>query len=160
MTAIAHHGITIQSVPVDDQPHVGFSFRASCLCGWHSQPEPRVDAVKAGRCHVEDRPTPATGPTTCEPWCSDGDGHPDELFVEDQRCDSSVMNVELSLPDDPLTVSPHESMPDFAMVYASKRPAESLRIHVNHNDEPDVLYTPAEAQQLIEALQLLLVQVA
>lgn len=25
-------------------------------------------------------------PVTCAPWCEQGDGHPDEIFVEDQTC--------------------------------------------------------------------------
>jgi hypothetical protein len=37
-----------------------------------------------------------TGPIVCTPWCEDGDGHPNELFAEDQRCFSPSLRVELS----------------------------------------------------------------
>lgn len=31
-------------------------------------------------------PSPAVEPITCQPWCRQGDGHPDERVHEDQWC--------------------------------------------------------------------------
>lgn len=39
-----------------------------------------------------------TGPVTCKPWCCHGDGHPAELYVEDQYCASEMLTVEFSDP--------------------------------------------------------------
>lgn len=32
------------------------------------------------------KPTKATGPVRCKPWCTIGNGHADEAFIEDQGC--------------------------------------------------------------------------
>jgi hypothetical protein len=35
----------------------------------------------------------------CAPWCTDGDGHPNEIFRQDQRCYSPMVYVDSSLMD-------------------------------------------------------------
>jgi hypothetical protein len=43
------------------------------------------------------RIAPATlPPVTCAPWCTDGEGHRDELMWEDQYCSSDEVRVEVS----------------------------------------------------------------
>jgi len=43
------------------------------------------------------RIAPATlPPVTCAPWCTDGEGHRDELLWEDQYCSSDEVRVEVS----------------------------------------------------------------
>ena len=39
---------------------------------------------------------PNVAPVVCQPWCTDGDGHPDETLAEDQTCYSARTDVDLS----------------------------------------------------------------
>ena len=40
--------------------------------------------------------SPAIEPITCQPWCQNGDGHPDEKMREDQSCLGVEHRVHLS----------------------------------------------------------------
>lgn len=35
-------------------------------------------------------------PVQCQPWCSEGDGHPDEWYTDDQQCRTAERSVDLS----------------------------------------------------------------
>jgi hypothetical protein len=41
-----------------------------------------------------DRPT--MPPITCQPWCSDGEGHADARYAEDQVCFSDALTSEFA----------------------------------------------------------------
>jgi hypothetical protein len=41
-------------------------------------------------------PSPSVEPIVCQPWCRDGDGHPDERMREDQWCLGVEHSVHLS----------------------------------------------------------------
>lgn len=43
--------------------------------------------------------TVSTGPVECTTWCYNGDGHPREMFREDQRCYSEFDYIDLTLTD-------------------------------------------------------------
>ena len=58
--------------------------------------------------------SPAVAPIVCQPWCRQGDGHPDERVREDQWCSGVEHQVPLSaeptsLLSDGSTEQPHLS---------------------------------------------------
>ncbi len=44
------------------------------------------DSVSRAPSGVANETPGGPAPIQCAPWCSDGDGHSDEIFREDQRC--------------------------------------------------------------------------
>jgi hypothetical protein len=151
-TATAVHGITVERVPSQDQPHAGLDSKASCLCGWSSHVMPRIDVIVAGHRHVDRAPTPSTGPVECQPWCVYADGHSNATFREDQWCGTEMLKVDLTLPQ----VGDDEP---YALVSAYQAPGETLMVLVGHGDGPEMRFTPDEARQLVENVQLVLGQV-
>lgn len=109
---------------------------------------------------TEKRPTPAAGPVVCQPWCTDSDGHPGEVFAMDQSCYTEDLHIPLSRPglmqDNDVMVTP-----EWLSVYARQDPGAGtpvLVVSVDGMAAPDL--TPAEAHHLIETLQLILGQVS
>lgn len=112
-----------------------------------------------------DAPDSSRGLVECLPWCVDRNGHPDETYRDDQRCFGEELSVDLSLhreiPEarlDERTGNWH-SAPDSVKVYAERTPDQDVQVHLQRGDGPEVRYTVGEAQQLVEALHLVLGQV-
>lgn len=110
-----------------------------------------------------DPPALADGPIDCAPWCKYADGHPG-MFREDQRCYSDELRIdlsthqriELSVADETGAWAPG---PDYVTVFAKREADGGTVLCVSRADEDEANYTPAEAGQLVEALQLLLGQI-
>lgn len=60
----------------------------------------------------------------CRPWCETGDGHPHEIFRDNQICCSPELRIEMSLePPVPLAVRRgNQTAPDRLDVYAEQKP--------------------------------------
>jgi len=100
---------------------------------------------------VRSTPTPATGPIQCRPWCEDGDGHPRELFAEDQCCTSVEGRFVVSREESWLMVD-GSTRPASAAVCAGQRPGEAAHVAVvTHNDQ-GVTLTPEEARVMARQL--------
>lgn len=101
---------------------------------------------------TEDR----VAPITCTPWCSSGDGHPNEVYESDQNCYSATDYVLLPLNGRVRNV---EYGDFFAQIGVSARRdlgfLPCVHIHLTLVD-PDVdvgvKFTPAEARWLAAEL--------
>ncbi len=109
--------------------------------------------------------TPADGPIECAPWCAQGDGHPDQWCLDDQHCIGALLRVDTTLEPPIEQDHMHQgfwvSAPDHVSVFpyrAGPAAADELRLLRGSTDE-DIRFTPDEARQLIEALQLGLGQI-
>lgn len=70
--------------------------------------------------------TPVTAPIRCQPWCTCADGHADELFVEDQRCEAPHRAVS-GTDDTTVTV--------FAQQHLDQAPMVSVWVYGERTDE-------------------------
>lgn len=97
-------------------------------------------------------------PIQCKPWCWIQDGHPDERFSDDQRCETGTLTVDLSTEQysDFHGLVEH---PDRLEVHAQTRPGEPVVLVVGLTDTLPFYVTPDETRQLIENLQLILGQI-
>ncbi len=109
---------------------------------------------------TEDRPSFPL--VECKPWCGWGDGHPGCCFREDQWCGSEELRIDLSLePEVEQDRGPLGSMgPDYYQVYAVCDPGDLVKFTISHSGASAPYMTLGEVHQLIEALQLLVGQVA
>jgi len=83
----------------------------------------------------------------CAPWCSSGDGHPDEWHPRDQACLSDKPTVQLALM--PLL----EGGPDDMGAYLLReRAAGSTTVELTHNDLPVASLTLDEAAAYAQAI--------
>ncbi|MDP9115871.1 MAG: hypothetical protein M3O28_01100 [Actinomycetota bacterium] len=98
----------------------------------------------------------------CKPWCVWGDGHPGYCLHEDQWCGSEELLIDLSLePEVEQDRGPLGRMgPDYYQVYAVCDPDEPVKFTISHGGASAPYITLDEVHQLIEALQLLVGQVA
>lgn len=109
--------------------------------------------------------TRSMGPVTCQPWCSDGDGHGNQWCIEDQGCWSTDHVVVASLEDPALDsnglyscevqvnlrqdISTPEQPRDRPYVYLTMT-------HPTLSVDAGVALTPAEATQLRDSLTAVL----
>jgi len=98
----------------------------------------------------------AVEPIVCQPWCREGDGHPDALFAADQHCWSEDRVIALTV-NEPLDGGPAwwrgTSDPDaYAMVFLDRAPGESTSVCVGYADRFVIRFTPTEARLLAAAL--------
>ena len=139
------------------EPEAGAPGRYSCGdCGfnivdWSDDAEGFAhDVADHEATHAED--LAATMPTECEPWCREGDGHPD-VPMRDQVCLSDDVRVEL-LAEAPVSIAPAPLTRPFALsVAAEMRPerwAPTVRLTVD--DERDLTLSAGEALHLAAAL--------
>lgn len=92
-------------------------------------------------------PRQAFPPITCQPWCIDGDGHPDE-HPEDQWCESEWHNMPMPLARkwkgaDGLMHTPEVEV---QLRCGPKRPAQVVIYEMGDDAEWPLL--PSEARQL------------
>ncbi len=109
-------------------------------------------------------------PIQCQPWCTYQDGHPNDFCREDQRCYSEDLRIDLTL----LPVLEQSYYvegtgwvvgPDHIEVDAEQGGNERypyIQIRKDSGPERCVAwkFTPLEARQLIDTVQLLLGQIA
>lgn len=117
---------------------------------------------------AERLPLPSAGPIECQPWCLFGDGHGDAFARDDQRCYTDDLRVDMTLRpmlEEGRLVEGEGWVrgPDHVLVHASqlgheRQPRISIR---QETDGPfvELEFTPGEARELIEAVQLVLGQI-
>jgi hypothetical protein len=90
-------------------------------------------------------------PVTCEPWCVDGDGHPDEVFHDDQWCRTDETSVLLTR--DYRDHESGETEVDFIAVSLQRFPGRVPEVSLRHTaPDDDAMLTPAEARGLAALL--------
>ncbi|BCI92738.1 hypothetical protein NIIDMKKI_79440 [Mycobacterium kansasii] len=137
----------IMTQPTDDDQAAGSPGLVRCSnCGrygWHT----------TDRCADADR-------YVCAPWCTDGSGHPSDVFLDDQECSGPQHKVVLSLEDGvpalPIAPADLHSAPGIT-VYASQRwyrlPTITANVFVLRGAiDYDLTLTPSEAVELARAL--------
>ena len=71
-------------------------------------------------------------PVECQPWCDQGDGHPDQCFTSDQACWSPSDYVALSL--ERMHVERAGEFPQQIGAMARSRPGEPGHVYVHLYD--------------------------
>ena len=90
-------------------------------------------------------------PITCQPWCEDGDGHPNEIFPEDQWCMSAEQTVQVS--HYPSFKGPDGVFaPEEVTVYASQHQVAAGTVTVSLGGADTLLLSPAEARAIAAAM--------
>jgi len=82
---------------------------------------------------------------TCTPWCSKGDGHPDELSSKDQWCGLEIADIGMC--------SDRGGDADSVTVHLQRvpgRPVEIVFLHEGPQDETRLM--PDEARKIAVAL--------
>ena len=93
---------------------------------------------------------PALPPITCTPWCEDGDGHPHEVFRQDQWCRSEEVAT--------LMVRDYQhrdgtSEVDLVAVSTVQFPGRLTEVAIRHcAAEDEAFVSPAEARAIAAAL--------
>lgn len=88
-------------------------------------------------------PAPATGPVSCTDWCIHrDDGHADEPFAQDQRCESAPVTITSQSALNPQTLDV------YLMLSAPASGAGVARLHIDSGDEEVLALKPAEARML------------
>jgi hypothetical protein len=80
----------------------------------------------------------------CAPWCSDGDGHPNDVFREDQRCYSPFVYV--------FPVSADGEIGAHARRDVDKEPVVELHVYGFGGIDETIHFTAIEAVLLAERL--------
>jgi hypothetical protein len=134
---------------------------------WQTKAEAQRDADKH---NAEEHAVLIVPPVQCRPWCEDQDGHPDMTDREDQFCATQTLRVEnlahdhthdhvVTTPTGPVSVFP-DCKPDAVCVYAKQDPdSAEPTIVVGLEDEPALEFTPNEARELCDLVQLILGQI-
>lgn len=100
-------------------------------------------------------------PVVCAPWCSDGDGHPEEFGRCDQLCRTRELLVEplvrefrFSLAEIArLDLPAGYRVPDGYGVSARRKPGRLDEVCLRHvGPDTETFLTPAEARQVAAAL--------
>jgi hypothetical protein len=86
----------------------------------------------------------------CQPWCEAGDGHPGEVFTEDQWCGSVHVEIPMSLSE-PVEAGGILAY-EFIWTNAEKDRGAEAVVNVGVGDQPSVKLTPDEGRQLAAAL--------
>ena len=100
-------------------------------------------------------------PVVCTPWCSVGDGHPEELGRDDQLCRTHELLVEPLVRE--FRFGPAEiawldlparyRVPDGYGVYARHEPGRLDEVCLRHiGPDTETFLTPNEARQVAAAL--------
>lgn len=95
----------------------------------------------------------------CEPWCNDGDGHPD-LHPDDRTCWTDIPQIELAGMS-PIQVCSRGGGTEWAYdrvdVFAWRRPeANHPEILINHESGSELRFTLEEARQLRDRVTALI----
>jgi len=89
-------------------------------------------------------------PITCTPWCTDGDGHPNEVFRADQWCRTEERATMLTRD---YTYRDRTSEVDTVAVSVQRDPGRFPEVALRHTAPDDAAYlSPAEARQVAAAL--------
>lgn len=88
----------------------------------------------------------------CTAWCEVGDGHPSEIFAEDQWCRSVSAHTLVSL-EDPEVMQDGSRQPAQSSVYASQDPGEAAHVVVVNHQDRAMRLTPDEARDQARLLQ-------
>ncbi len=95
-------------------------------------------------------------PIVCQPWCLEGDGHPDALFTADQHCWSEdrviALTVNESIDGGPASWRDTSDPVAYAMVFLDSASGESTSVCVGYADRFAIRFTPTEARLLAAAL--------
>lgn len=98
----------------------------------------------------------AVTPIVCQPWCREGDGHPDALFAADQHCWSEDRTIALTVnePIDggPLSWRRTSDPVAYAIVFLDNPPGESTSVCLGYADRFAIKFTPTETRALAAAL--------
>jgi hypothetical protein len=105
--------------------------------------------------HVSDESAKTTTTPECAPWCDCKDN---AGFSRQGICFGDDLRTPLSI-DQTRHGDLDEGEQDYVVVYAVRRPGQPDTVNIGHNDEAGIEFTPDEAREVIEHMQLVLGQI-